>query len=132
MSALPTLVFPDAVEIVLEQVAQQLGLPTGTKVPNPRPDSFVLARRTGSSRVTMVTEAVSIAVECWAGSPGDADDLAQRVSALVHAMQGGTYSNVPIYRVSDVGGPRDQPDELSDQPRSTFTLEVHVRGKQQP
>lgn len=132
MTSLPQLLFPDATEIVLNEVAAQLGVPTGTLVPNPRPDAFVLARRTGGSRVTMVTEAASLAFECWAATPADADDLAQRVSSVVHAMQGSTFDDVPIYRVDDVGGPADKPDELSDQPRSTFTLEVHVRGRQQP
>jgi hypothetical protein len=127
--------FPDAAELTLGELAGKLpGLTgqtvhTGSRVPAARPDWFVVCRRIGGTRVTPVTEAAQLAVECWAPTPADAEDLAQHARSVIFAMAQTNVNGEPIYRVDDVGGPADLPDELSDQPRASFTVAIHVRGR---
>lgn len=129
----PVISFPDPVVIVLRFLVQQLlnlghPVPMGTKIPNPRPPEFVLVRRVGGSRQNFVVDAARLAIEAWSTTPGDAADLAEQCRALVLSMQGTVQSSIPIYQVIDVGGPGDLPDPLSDQPRYSFAVEMHIRG----
>lgn len=129
----PTIVFPDAAELVTTWLRYQLPVygsaaHVGTVIPAPRPAEMVLARRVGSARNTPVTDAVDLACECFAGTDAAAHDLAQLARSLVHALAGTVQGGVPVYRVSDVAGPDDLPDPLSDQPRYSFTVTVIVRG----
>lgn len=127
-------VFPDVVAITLELIHDELGVATGTRVPNPRPTTFILARRLGGERVNPVQENVRILFECWAGTPAEADDLAANVRAYLFARAtpgawaGNALGTVGIYRVDDLTGQSDEPDQLSDQPVATFTLQFLARG----
>jgi hypothetical protein len=130
----PTLIFPDAVELVTAELDRQLpalmgaAVPVGNRVPDPRPDRFVRVRRTGGTRITVVTEAATIAIEAWALDVAGAEDLAQAARSVVHSMARRTIDGVPVYLVDDVGGPAEDADELSDQPVMPFSVAVHVRG----
>lgn len=120
--------FPDVVSLVLTALEPDIDVPLGTLVPNPRPTSFVLARRSGGERTTLVTETAVVTVEAWADTPAAAADLAERCRARIHAMEGTMISGVPIYRVDDVGAPADLPDPLSDQPRYQLSVLIATRG----
>jgi hypothetical protein len=133
-----TIVFPDVAAVLLSYLAPRLGVATGSVVPNPRPSTFLLARRVGGERTSPVHERALLLFEAWAHDPGAADDLANQVRGELFALGapgtwsgGSTVSGVSIVRVEDAGGPAYQPDELSDQPRATFTLSVLVRGQLQ-
>ena len=126
--------FPDLVEVTLSAIAERIDIETGTRVPNPRPPTFVLARRLGGDRLNPVLETARIVFECWATTSADADDLAATVRALLFsAATPGTWDaaaigGVSIYRVEDVAGPADEPDPLSEQPVASFTLQFLARG----
>jgi hypothetical protein len=132
--SVPLLVFPDVVALVVGQLAAQLpalvGGPVhvGNRVPTPRPERFVVVRRAGGDRVTIVTEAATINVAAWAQSVPDADDIAQACRSALHAMGGANVDGVPVYKVVDLGGPAEEADPLSDQPMSQLSVSVHVRG----
>jgi hypothetical protein len=122
------IVFPDAVDIVCGHLDDLLGVPVRSKIPKPRPASFVTVRRGGGVQQTIVTDAALLLVECWAVLPGDAMDLAQLTRAHLHAMRGHVLAGVPVYRVDEVAGPADLPDPLSDQARVVITFSIHLRG----
>lgn len=131
--SVPMLVFPDVVALAVERLNDELPALVGTvhvgnRVPSPRPARFVVVRRGGGSRITIVTEAATINVGSWAQSVPDADDIAQACRSVLHAMAGGMVNGVPIYKVEDVGGPAEEADPLSDQPMSQMSVAVHVRG----
>lgn len=131
----PVLVFPDVAEAVCAQLATYLdpSIAVGNLVPNPRPDRFVVVRRSGGTRVTLVTEAAQVTVDCYGNGQPDAEDVAQAARAVIFAMGGARSTNgTDIYRVDDVGGPADAPDPLSDQPRVLFSAALHVRGHVPP
>lgn len=129
----PLLVFPDVVALAVGQLAA--GLPAlvgavhiGNRVPSPRPERFVVVRRGGGSRITIVTEAATLNIGAWALSVPDADDIAQACRSVIHAMAHSTVDGVAVYRVDDLGGPAEEADPLSDQPMSQLSVSVHVRG----
>lgn len=131
----PTLVFPDVVALVLDELTAQLptigfgGVHVGNRVPSPRPDRFVIVRRAGGSRITIVTEAATVNLQAWSTSVADADDIAQACRSVVWSMGGRTFGTVPVYKVEDVEGPAEEADPLSDQPMAQLSVSVHVRGR---
>jgi hypothetical protein len=133
MSAL--LVFPDSVALVLTQLDAQLEavlgrpVPAGNRVPSPRPDEFVRVRRQGGTRKTYVSEEAFLEVEAWGRTVADAEDIAQATRAVLFSLAGQTFDGGPVYEVQDAGGPAEVADPLSDQPRHTFSIAIHVRGQ---
>jgi hypothetical protein len=134
MSTLADLRFPDSVALVLGVLDTQLSavlgrdIPTGNRVPSPRPPEFVCVHRQGGTRKTYVSEEAYLDIEAWSTSVAAAEDIAQAVRSVLFAIAGTTVDSVPIYEVNDAGGPAEVADPLSDQPRHTFSLAIHVRG----
>ncbi len=124
------LVFPDVEALLTAWLRGQLtGVTVGNKVPNPRPDPFVLIQRHGGLRQTVVTDAAQVGLECWAGRDYEAHDLLQQCrSLLLYQIPGQILSGYTVYRVDEVGGPSNLPDPTSSMPRWVMELQVHVRG----
>lgn len=127
-------VYPDASAVVVDYLLDELtdradNAPVVTRVPSPRPTRFVLVRRVGGTRQTIVTDAASLSIESWGASEEEAMDLAQLVRGLVHAMQGTVQADVTVYRVQEFAGPALLPDPESDQPRVVQTMQVQLRGE---
>lgn len=124
------LVFPDIEALLTAWLRGQLtGVTVGNKVPNPRPDPFVLIQRHGGLRQTVVTDAAQVGLECWAGRDYEAHDLLQQCrSLLLYQIPGQILSGYTVYRVDEVGGPSNLPDPTSSMPRWVMELQVHVRG----
>lgn len=124
------LVFPDVEALLTAWLRGQLDGPAvGNKVPNPRPDPFILIQRHGGVRQTVVTDAAQVGLECWAGRDYEAHDLLQQCrSLLLYQIPGQILSGYTVYRVDEVGGPSNLPDPTSSMPRWVMELQVHVRG----
>jgi hypothetical protein len=121
--------YPDAVDVAIAWLVTQMGpnlvVP---RVPNPRPASMVLVRRTGGPRLNQVADNAQLTVEAWADSDEDAHDLAQEARGYLFALRGQVVNGVACYRVTDVAGPALLPDPASDQPRYTFSVQTAMRG----
>jgi hypothetical protein len=120
MSVIPTLVFPDAVRLALDTLAAELPalvgapVPTGNRVPSPRPDRFVRVRRQGGTRVTVVTEAAQLGIEAWAPDVGGADELAQACRSVLFGMKGRNQErNSPLPCTCAAGPLESRKDELN-------------------
>lgn len=124
------LVFPDVEALLTAWLRGQLtGVTVGNKLPNPRPDPFVLIQRHGGVRQTVVTDAAQVGLECWAGRDYEAHDLLQQCrSLLLYQIPGQILSGYTVYRVDEMGGPSNLPDPTSSMPRWVMELQVHVRG----
>jgi hypothetical protein len=68
--------FRDVEAVLADYLRANLSVPVSTKVPSPRPTSFVRSWRTGGPTTSRVTEQPQMTVEAWAGSKGAAADLA--------------------------------------------------------
>lgn len=127
------ILFPDAAALAIGFLADALdaqgdSAAVSQDVPDPRPARFVTVTRGGGVRHTLVSDAATLLVECWAATSADAHDLAQMSRALLGSMVGSVVDGVQVYRVDEVGGPQQLPDPLSEQPRYVFTLSAHFRG----
>lgn len=98
-----------------------------SKVPNPRPDEFVLLRRVGGPTRNMVTDEPTLAVEAWSTDKTLSQALLQRVRAAIHEAPTASLSP-PIYLVTEFAGPADLPDPDSNHARHTMTVAVAMRG----
>jgi hypothetical protein len=124
--------FPDAVDVVRRYlrealVARGVDVPVVTRVPSSRPAAFVRIERVGGSRIDRVTDRPRIDVECWGPDEGAVADLVKVARALLFAIPG--WRGAVAYDVVDVGGPNTSPDPVSGQERSSFAVEVSLRGK---
>jgi hypothetical protein len=124
--------FPDAVDVVCSYLREALvehgvAVPVVTRVPSIRPPRFVRIERIGGSRLDRVTDRPRIDVECWGPDEGAVADLVKIARALVFAIPG--WRGAVAYDVVDVGGPNTSPDPVSGQERSSFAVEVSLRGK---
>lgn len=126
---LEPILFPDAAAIVATHLNAELTEPVGDRVPNPRPNAFVIVYRTGGARRSTVVDAATIVVEAFGATEAAAHDLSQLARAHVLSMPGLTVSGVPVYDVDEFGAPSNQPDPVSGQPRYVFTVSVAVRGE---
>lgn len=120
--------FPDVAALVLSWLRPRLGVPATMTVPSSRPGSFVTVQRTGGPRANLVTDGAQITVDSWAASPADAQDLAQRARAHLHAAVGQMVDGTPLYRVVEYSGPAWMPDPESAHARYRQTFAVYVRG----
>jgi hypothetical protein len=126
------IVFPD-VEVALAGWLRAVlaPVPVSTRIPNPRPATFLRVMRTGGPRVSLTVDAPQITFEAWANSEQDAHDLAAQVRALVNAAAGQTAGAAQIVKVTEMGGPAWLADPTSSQPRFTWTVQMRVRGTPQ-
>lgn len=109
---------------VVSFLTTALGVPVATKVPNPRPASFVRVTGLGGSQRNLVEADPLILVEAWAPTSADALALANRAwSALEAAEWLSPQVWVDIHRAEL---PVDLPDPVSEQPRWQFTYHPTV------
>jgi hypothetical protein len=107
---------------------QNPSLIVASRIPNPRPSTFVRIIRTGGVMAGVVDGAV-IVVEAWAETDPDADRLAQEVRTLIGSAAGRRIADTwTVYRVVELSGPGSLPDPDSRQSRVTLTVQVDVRA----
>lgn len=124
-----SVIFPDAVSVAKAVLDAVTGMPAvRSKVPNPRPASFVTVRRIGGPKLNLVADEPLLIVESWADTESDAAELAQKVRAAINASRGTYVDGVSIYKVEEASGPGVLPDPLSQQARYTQTFTMALRG----
>jgi len=125
--------FPDpeaAVVTFLNTRLTNAALPAraSTRVPNPRPASFVTVNRIGGSLRSVAHEDAMVTVECWGASSVSASTLARKVASwLVELDSGGCH--VPQGSSGWVGRPAYLEDPIAQVPR--YVMTVIVRGRTQ-
>lgn len=119
--------FPSVVRLAQDIVADALDVPVGYKTPNPMPGKFATVDRFGGTQHTEVSEDATIGVECWAGEPTTAEEMAQTARYALQQLANTVTGGVTVYRVSTVAAPRSLPHP-SGKPRYTFSVAIHVRG----
>ena len=94
----------------------------GAKVPDGPRGKFVLVRRVGGPFEWPVKDQPMVTVEAWAATHATAQDLAQKVRALIWSRNGKTMGAVQVYNIEEVAGPTWFPDPDSAEPRYMFTV----------
>lgn len=121
--------FPDAEALAITHLKPLLGVTVSTRVPSPRPETFVRVVRVGGTRRDLISDRPMLVFECWAASSTAASDLARRARAYVGALPGQSVNGVWVYRVDEIAGPQSFPDPVSGSPRYQFTVQVALRGE---
>lgn len=121
-------IMPDAERVVVDHLNGILTEPVSTTVPNPRPPVFLVVRRVGGPRLNLVADNAMLTVEAWAPGQTAAKALLALARGHIHAMRGMVVGGVPVYGITETGGPAFLPDPDSTQPRYTMTLQVSMRG----
>lgn len=99
------------------------GTKVGTKVPNPRPASFVRAWVTGGAAVNRVLERVQITIDVWGTSTAASSGM---IGDIRHAFLN-DYTEMPLVRgVEEITRPYFNPD--GDIDRYRFTVALMVRA----
>lgn len=129
------MLFPDIEDLLVEYFTTELGLlgdtaSVHTRVPEVRPDRFVLAPRVGgtSDRRTIKTDDATIGFECWAETPALAYDLVSKVRAIVLGLPGRVLGGAQFYNVVEFAGPANLPDSTSRQARYVYTVSIRFEG----
>lgn len=127
------IVFPDAVDMVVEAISTALALPrpdvaVHAQVPKPRPVRLVTVERVGGTRRNLVVDDAMVSIEAWSPRADDAHSILQMARAVVYRMVGKLTLGVMTYRIDEVGGVQHSPDPVSGEERYIMTLQVSVRG----
>lgn len=119
---------PDVEAMVVEFLNGIVDPKVATRVPNPRPDEFVRAWRTGGGASNRVLETATITVQAWGKDPNDTVAAAALAGACRDALLN-RYTEMPLVRgVSEVTGPYYDPDSGTGSARYTFTHQLSVRA----
>lgn len=117
--------FVDVEAMVIAFLRDRVTVPVSTRIPNPRPTSFVRAWRNGGSATNRVLEAPQITIDAYGLSTVDASDLANACRhALLHE-----YTSMPLVRgVTESVGPYSVPDTGAGVERYRFSMILRVRA----
>lgn len=99
------------------------------RVPNPRPQKFVLLEPSGGSDRSVVHGWRSMIVDSWGGSESEAFDLALDVEAQLKALRNERLKGVLIYKARPSGGIVWMPDPDAKVPRFRQNFEILTRGE---
>jgi hypothetical protein len=96
-----------------------------TRVPNPRPVSFVRVGRVGGDQINMAQERAVVLVECWAATAPAAWALAREAHGL---LAGREPLEIPGAELSSrsLSSPVNYPDPATTSPRYQFTMTAAV------
>lgn len=129
----PLIIADDAVSFGVDVLRSGLvafypaGVAVGTRIPNPRPASFVRVRRAGGAIEGIVLDSALLTVDAYADTEEAASDLAGYCRAILASVRGVHGAHL-VVRTEEAGGPVQMPDPETDQPRYTFTASVTLRG----
>lgn len=108
--------------------AHGLPVPVSTRIPQPRPASFVRVLAIGGARRNLIADAPNISVEAWAGTETAASLLARTTRSLIESMAGLIVDGTTVRRSRDLSVPVNLPDPTTAQTRYTFTGTLFVSG----
>lgn len=123
---------PARLEQALVAYLSSVGAPVSTRVPNPRPASFVRVTRTGGFRSNTGQSQPRILIECWGGSDSAAWALVEKTWPLIASSDEPDQiaPGVEVMSVDDLGEPVNFPDVSSGSPRYQFTAQLTVNLKE--
>lgn len=122
--------FPDAIAPIITYLNSQLAEPVVSRVPSavPRPETFVVIRRSGGTAVYPVRDRLRMDVWAWAQSDPEAMDLAIACRENIWALSGTNTLGLMVYRVGEFMAPQQFDDPETGVPRVWATYELDIRA----
>lgn len=122
---------PDAEKLLIDYLAPILAVPVGVKAAGSGTE-FVKVIRTGGPVATPVSDRPQITIEAYAARGTRAWELADLARMAVFTLAGTVLGGTSVKEVTEIGGPVNLPDPVFPAlTRYSFTLAVHVRGRQE-
>lgn len=129
-------VFPDAEQIHADYLRTALTALDGysdvevfVTPPDTLPARFVTVRRAGGVADTRVTDSPRLSYVAWGSDDTDSHDIAQLARGLfLRRMRGTVQGGVPIYDVTEIGGPVPTVDPESGRHRYLASIQTRLRG----
>ena len=122
---MPSVSLPNVDAMLLNFLSARITPPVHITVPDPRPETFVRAWRTGGGPLNRAVEQALVTVQAWAPTNLTAHALA----AACRDVLLNDNTGMPLVRnVEVVSGPYLDPDPDSRHPRYTVTARLTVRG----
>lgn len=115
----------EAVVIAALKAQPAITVDVATRVPNPRPASFIRVNRIGGVQINMVQERPIILIECW----GATETAAWLLCMTAHeALEGRDPLEVNGVELMDreVTSPVNYPDPSTSSPRYQFQLQTTI------
>lgn len=127
------LIFPDAGEMAIAVLkaaftAHSISSGVGSKVPHPLTGTFVQVTRSGGLVTQRVIDKAQLTFEAYADTEGTAHDTIQFCRGVMHAMEGTQQGSIKVSGVTEIVGPLDLPDTITNKPRFQMVLQIGVRG----
>lgn len=122
---MPALAPPDVEKAFVAYLNAALTPSVSTRVPNPRPASFVRVQVIGGDTIGPALDAPRLLVECWGSDQGAAWTLARQAWALVSAARAAWVGDVWVSGLT-VSRPVNFPDPDTSSPRYQFTADLRV------
>lgn len=118
---------PDAVALVRTYLDGLHSEPVVTRVPNPRPATFIRVRRVGGAALPPVRDVARLDVQCWAPTEPEAATLGALVRKEMLALRGTTVGGVECYRVEEtLYRQADDPETGTPQTWATYALTLRA------
>jgi len=121
--------FPDILDLVRDHLATvYTPTPVLTRVPDPRPTTFIQVRHAGGGDLRPVRVRERLDVFTWSTSEPAAQILALQVRATLHALAGTATLGIACYRVDEFLAPRPLDDLEAGAFRSWATYSLDLRA----
>lgn len=114
---------PSPTAAVVQLLQKSLNVPVSAVVPAERPKRFVTVQRTGGSMRNPVTDRAQMAIQCWAESAPEAEQMCFDAEAALAAVVCRTFNGMVIRHFQEVTAPLAFPDE-SGHPRFQVFVEL--------
>lgn len=119
--------YANAPALVIAYLNPLVTPPVHHDVPNPRPATFIRVLRTGGPHEGVI-DLAQLTIESWAPDSDTAETNAQTVRRLINNLPGQSLAGHAVYKVVELSGPGELPDPFSDSRRSTWSVQVWIRG----
>lgn len=100
----------------------------GTRVPVPRPTKHLQLRRQGGGKLPPVRERVRFDLMARAATEPEAMALLLQARSYINGLHGTSTLGIPVYRVEESMGPRQDDDDLTHTPMAWMTFSLLIRA----
>lgn len=121
--------YPDAVALVIAYLNGLHTEPVASRVPVPRPTTWIQVRQSGGAELRPVRDEPRIDIFCWAEEEPAAFTLGETVRREMHALAKTSTLGVVCYKVDEFMAPRQWDDQLANDNVArwaTYTLRLRA------
>ncbi len=121
--------FPDLIALLQSPLATVVTpVAVGTRVPEERPAEHLQLRRVGGVKVPPVRERVRLDVFARAATEPRAFAILDQARVYINGLHGTSTLGIPVYRVEESMGPRQDDDDLTHTPMAWMTFLLLIRA----